>query len=94
MDSSLLGNLGSTRFSGLVCDEFGIWILGFAGSIPWADNLCMELLALRRGLQLAWQHGYRRVICEANCSEVFSLFWTTVFPFIGMQQSSMIFTSC
>ena len=38
-----------------------------------ANNLCVKLLALRKGLLLAWNMGFRRVICEVDCSKVVKL---------------------
>ena len=35
--------------------------------------MCVELLALRFGLCLAWQHGFRKVVCEVDCLEVVRL---------------------
>ena len=73
IDGSSLGNPGVAGFGGLIRAEGGVWVLGFSNYIPWADNLCVELLALRFGLQLAWQHGFRKIICEVDCMEVVRL---------------------
>ena len=64
-DGSSLGNPGAAGFGGMIRDEGGVWV--------WADNLCVELLALRFGLQLAWQHGFRKIVCEVDCMEVVRL---------------------
>ena len=59
-DGSSLGNPGQAGFGGLLCDENGKWVVGYSGYIPWADNLCVELLAMRKGLDLAWRLGLRK----------------------------------
>ena len=49
--------------------EDGHWILGFHGTVGVVNNLCPELMAIRMGLCLAWDHGYRRVYCESDSLE-------------------------
>ena len=52
-NGSSLGNLGPTGFGVVLRSSDGGWIYGFSGSVSRADNLCVELLDLRKGLQLA-----------------------------------------
>ena len=63
-DGSSLGNLVCAGFGGLIRGMVGEWILDFSSHVPWVDNLCVELLALRFGLMLAWQQGMRKVIVK------------------------------
>ena len=53
-DGSSLGNPGRAGFGGLIRRSNAEWVLGFSGHVQQADNLCVELLALRKGLDLAW----------------------------------------
>ena len=57
-DGSSLGNPGPTGFGVVLRSSDGGWIFGFSGSVSKMDNLCVELLALRKGLQLAWDFGF------------------------------------
>ena len=52
-DGSSLGNPGTAGFGIVLHSASGVWIHGFFGFVSKADNLCVELLALRKGLQLA-----------------------------------------
>lgn len=48
---------------GLLRDENGNWIVGFVA----------ELWGILYGLELAWKHGYRKVIIEADLWLLFPL---------------------
>ena len=72
-DGGSLGNPGSAGFGVVLRSPSGDWIHGFSGFIARVDNLCAELLALRKGLQLAWSLGCRDVNCEVDCLEVLRL---------------------
>ncbi|KAL6530866.1 hypothetical protein OROGR_014726 [Orobanche gracilis] len=55
---------------GVVRDEHGHWILGFA-SQTWGGTAFMaEITALRDGLEMVWNRGYRHVIFETDCEEI------------------------
>ena len=73
VDGSFRGNSGSARFGGLARGDDGRWIFGFYGSIGLAGNLLPELIATFQGLCLAWNHGFRRVLCESNSLEAIRL---------------------
>lgn len=45
----------------------GRWLQGFSSFEGQGDVHMAELLGIVRGLQLAWQKGYGRVICESDC---------------------------
>ena len=72
-DGSSLGNPGSAGFGVVLRSPLGDWIHGFSGFIAGVDNLCVELLALRKGLQLAWSLGFLDDNCEVDCLEVLRL---------------------
>ena len=47
--------------------------MDYSSNVPYADITLVELLALKQGLSLAWDCGYRDLICETDCLEVFQL---------------------
>ena len=67
VDGSSRGNPGRAGCGGLLRDENGNCIAGFVGYIGFAGSLLAELMAIRHGLLLAWQYGFRRVECESDC---------------------------
>ena len=69
VDGSSCGNPGDAGFGGLLRGADGHWIMGFHGFIGVANSLLPELMAIRMGLCLAWDHGYRRVLCESDSLE-------------------------
>ncbi|KAK7260572.1 hypothetical protein RIF29_26725 [Crotalaria pallida] len=60
VDGSSLGNPGHAGYGGLIRNAQGEWLCGFVGV---SNNIHMELLAVLHGLQLAWNSGYRYVVC-------------------------------
>ena len=67
VDGSSRGNPGRAGCGGLLRDENGSCIAGFVSHIGIAGSLLAELIAIRHGLLLAWQYGFRRVECESDC---------------------------
>lgn len=59
---------------GLVRDGAGTWIIGFLSMEGHGEALLAELLAIKNGLQLTWDQGYRCVICESDCMGAVKLF--------------------
>ena len=57
-NGSSLGNPGTAGYGGLFWSSDGAWVACFFGHVPGADNLCMELLALPKGLLLAWSMNF------------------------------------
>ena len=49
------------------------WLFGFYGSIGFAGNLLPELIAICQGLRLAWDRGFRCVLCESDSLEAIRL---------------------
>lgn len=64
-DSNMMGT------GGLIRSSKGDWITGF--SCFEGGGMLAELLAVRRGLQLAWESGFRNVVLEIDSQEVVSL---------------------
>lgn len=58
-----------TRIGGLLRGDNGHWIFGFIGSVGRSDNLLPELMAIRYGLYLAREKGFRRICCESDSKE-------------------------
>jgi len=57
VDGSSLGNPGVSGFWGLLRNEDGAWIHGFAGNIVFSNILHAELLAIYHGLRMVWEFG-------------------------------------
>ena len=72
-DGSSLGNPSYAGFGGLIRGTASECIRGFSVHVPWANNLCVKLLALKFSLILAWQQGVRRIVCEVDCMELIRL---------------------
>ena len=45
----------------------------FSASVRHKDIVLVELQAMHRGLELAWEHGFCDIICDTNCLEAFDL---------------------
>ncbi|XLR65771.1 hypothetical protein S83_016443 [Arachis hypogaea] len=67
VDGSSRGNAGRAGCGGLLRDQDGNCIAGFVSYIGFAGSVEAELIAIRHGLWLAWQSGYRKVECESDC---------------------------
>lgn len=73
VDGSSLGNPGKAGFGGLFRNSNGEWLAGFSGSCGISSNLKAELLVIAHGLDLAWNAGYKDVICESYSKVALSL---------------------
>lgn len=58
---------------GLLRDALGKWNSGFSSVEGPGDALLAELIAVRNGLQHAWNEGVRLLLCESDCLEVVQL---------------------
>ncbi|XLT60596.1 hypothetical protein S245_053503 [Arachis hypogaea] len=67
VDGSSRGNPGRAGCGGLLRDQDGNCVAGFLSYIGFAGSVEAELMAIRHGLWLAWQSGYRKVECESDC---------------------------
>ncbi|XP_057455201.1 uncharacterized protein LOC130746545 [Lotus japonicus] len=57
-------------YGGIVRDDQGHWVFGFHGFQEGGNVLMSEALALKTGLQLVWEKGYRNVVCNVDCREL------------------------
>jgi ribonuclease HI len=73
VDYSSFGNPGNASFGGLLRNNRGVWIHGLPGSCDKASNLLDELSAIWRGLQMAWDLGYRSIILESDSQTALGL---------------------
>ncbi|XP_019447242.1 PREDICTED: uncharacterized protein LOC109350462 [Lupinus angustifolius] len=73
VDGSCFGNLGRSRFGGLIRNNAGEWISSFTGFYGFSTNLHVELLAIFHGLKLVWDSGFKNVICESDSQLALSL---------------------
>nr|KYP52455.1 hypothetical protein KK1_025575 [Cajanus cajan] len=55
---------------GLVRNQQGEWLAGFSSNEGQGDAPLAELLALRNGLEVAWECGYREIMCECDALDV------------------------
>ncbi|XP_038998689.1 uncharacterized protein LOC120123981 [Hibiscus syriacus] len=51
----------------------GIWMLGFTAHLGICTGVAAELHAIRIGLSITWEHGYRTIECEMNARVVLQL---------------------
>lgn len=65
-DASVSGNGGLASCGGLIRDEDGRWIVGFAKKVGRCDVLKAEFWGIYEGLKLAWSLNLRRVIVESD----------------------------
>ncbi|KAL0016957.1 hypothetical protein SO802_004026 [Lithocarpus litseifolius] len=75
-DGSSLGNPGLAGGGGLIRDENGDWVVGFARKIGIANSFMAELWALRDGLLLCLQTHVRAVIVEMDSKVIVDTFST------------------
>lgn len=55
---------------GVIRDSRGHWQHGYFLKMVGGNPLMEEAIALRTGLELAWNTGYREVRCEVDCKEL------------------------
>lgn len=58
---------------GLIRDDNGDWIVGFSSFDGVGDVLLAELTVIKHGLQLAWDEGFRSVVCESDSRDAISI---------------------
>lgn len=51
---------------GILRDSNGKWLTGFSSCGGITTNMTAELLAILHGLRVAWNSGFKRVICETD----------------------------
>lgn len=63
-DGSLKGNPGQLGASGLAWDSDGNWLWAFSLHLGNTNNTVAELVAIRKGLKLAWNRGYQQHVSK------------------------------
>ena len=71
-DRSALGNPGLAGAGGVLRDHKGQWISGFSLRGGFATNNMAELAAVRQGLEMAWNKGYKLLHLELDSKVVLS----------------------
>lgn len=66
VDGSCIGNPGAAGMGGVIRNTNGDWLWGFTSYLGHQDNLFAELMAMNKGLLLAWDQGYRQVVCYSD----------------------------
>ena len=54
-------------FGGVFKNQNGIWLPGFTSKSLLIDILVVKIKTTIVSLNLAWDFGYRQVVCEMNC---------------------------
>ena len=64
-------NTGLKRMDcgGMLTDVDGNWLSGFSVSFGHGNAFLSELLAIEHGLRLAWNLGYRELVCATDCRD-------------------------
>ena len=75
MDGSSLDNPSMAGVGGLLRDSSELWISGFSLSIGITTNNMAELGAVRQGLMLAWELGFKFIHLEIDSMTMLS--WLT-----------------
>ena len=71
-DGSAIGNLRLAGAGGLLRNSSGEWISGFSLYLGLTSNNMAELAAIRRGLILAWDMGFKFIHLELDSMTVFT----------------------
>lgn len=66
VDGSQFEETGNAGFGGSLRGGVGEWILGFSGYIGISNCAHAKLMAILRGLELAWIHSARKLICHTD----------------------------
>jgi len=82
-DGAARGNPGLAGAGGVIRNSAGQWLVGFAAHLGVCSNVAAELHALRLGLLLAWQEGYRALICEVDAKVILDLLKSNESPQSG-----------
>lgn len=64
MDASLLSDEGVASM-GLIRDVLGGWLVSFAGGLGQQYILLAKFMAIKMGLQFAWDYGIQHLICHS-----------------------------
>jgi hypothetical protein len=66
VDGASSGNPGPAGAGGLLRDFTGKWLKGFVINVGVATNTTAEFWGILKGLELAWELGFRSLLLESN----------------------------
>jgi ribonuclease HI len=69
VDGSPRGNPGEAGARGILRNDTGGWCMGFSCYLGPQSNMFAELWAIRQGLLIAWDKGFRSLIVETDSLE-------------------------
>ncbi|KAE8665796.1 hypothetical protein F3Y22_tig00112528pilonHSYRG00017 [Hibiscus syriacus] len=74
-DGASQGIPGIAGAGGLLRNEKGEWVMGFAAHLGVCTSVAAELYVIRTGLALAlaWKYGYSSIVCEVDAKSVLQL---------------------
>lgn len=72
-DGSAVLNPSIGGIVGIFRSSYGCWLLGYYKDIPYASNIYIKLLAIRDGLELAWQKQFLLLEIESDSQVVLNL---------------------
>ncbi|KAJ8758607.1 hypothetical protein K2173_000328 [Erythroxylum novogranatense] len=75
-DGASKGNPGVAGAGGVIRDTKGRWLDGFVQNIGVATSFMTELWAIKVGLLMAWEKGYRRVRLQVDSLTIVSMLKT------------------
>ncbi|KAK2425361.1 hypothetical protein QL285_035613 [Trifolium repens] len=73
VDGSSIGNPGISGFGGLIRNADGAWVHGFYGNLGVTNILHAELMAIYKGLLLAWERNIKDLWCYSDSRTVIKL---------------------
>ncbi|KAJ8762621.1 hypothetical protein K2173_008060 [Erythroxylum novogranatense] len=79
-DGTSKGNLGVAGAGSVIKDTEGRWLDGFVQNIGVATSFVAELWAIKVGLLMAWEKGYRRVRLQVDSLTIVSMLKTGKSP--------------
>ncbi|XP_038999129.1 uncharacterized protein LOC120124546 [Hibiscus syriacus] len=65
-DGASQGSPGLAGAGGIFRNASGEWILGFSALVGICTSMAVELQAVRMGLMIAWDKGFRAIECEVD----------------------------
>ncbi|XVF30503.1 hypothetical protein REPUB_Repub16aG0063700 [Reevesia pubescens] len=72
-DGASLENPGIAGAGGLIRTSMGEWSVGFRAHLGVCSNVAAELQAVRFGLLLAWNEGFRHIECQIDAKVIIDL---------------------
>lgn len=69
-DGAAKGNPSTAGAKGIIRDCTSRWLLGYYASLGICSSVVAKLEAVRIGLEVAWNEGFRDVICEVDALSI------------------------